>query len=193
MDRDKALWVWLGIAGVVVVITSMVWIFFSAINGPSSESSGNPSGSGFHLTPVSSLADAEQLISPENASRVTQIAILGTAHPVDCVTFSPDRLVLMSCTGDSVLLWEISTGVLRTIEISDHRVRAATFSPTGVLVAAESEDKAMRLWRVADGTLLRIREESVSPVLSIAFSSDGETLALGSWDRTVRLWWVRDI
>jgi WD40 repeat protein len=50
----------------------------------------------------------------------------------------------------------------------------------------------VRLWRVADGRLLRTLEGHTGSVQSVAFSPDGQTLASGSWDNTVRLWRVAD-
>jgi len=49
----------------------------------------------------------------------------------------------------------------------------------------------VRLWRAADGALLRTLEGHTAGVWSVAFSPGGETLASGSWDNTVRLWGVR--
>jgi WD40 repeat protein len=46
----------------------------------------------------------------------------------------------------------------------------------------------VRLWRVADGALLRTLEGHTSSVWGVAFSPDGQTLASGSGDETVRLW-----
>ena len=67
-------------------------------------------------------------------------------------------------------------------------VYSVAFSPDGQILASGSYDNTVRLWRVSDGTLLRILVGHTNLVLSVAFSPDGQTLASGSWDRTVRLW-----
>ena len=53
-------------------------------------------------------------------------------------------------------------------------------------------DHTVRLWRVADGTLLRTLTGHTDGVRSVAFAPDGALLASASGDRTVRLWRVAD-
>ena len=74
-------------------------------------------------------------------------------------------------------------------------VRSVTFSPDGELLPSGSRDGTVRLWRVANGGLVRTL---VGPmgwnawISSVAFSPDGVLLASGSDDKTVRLWRVAD-
>ena len=69
------------------------------------------------------------------------------------------------------------------------RVYSVAFSPDGQILASGSYDNTVRLWRAADGALLRTLEHTNS-VWSVAFSPDGQTLASGSWDETVWLWQI---
>src|SRR5207302_1676951 len=50
----------------------------------------------------------------------------------------------------------------------------------------------VRLWRVADGVLLKTLPGHTDTVMSVAFSRDGQKLASGSSDRTIRLWRMSD-
>jgi WD40 repeat protein len=71
-------------------------------------------------------------------------------------------------------------------------VRSVAFAPDGALLASASGDRTVRLWRVANGALLRTLKGHTASVLSVAFAPDGATLVSGSYDRTVRLWRVAD-
>ena len=67
-------------------------------------------------------------------------------------------------------------------------VHSVAFSPDGQILASGSYDKTVRLWRAADGTLLRTLKGHTDWVLSVAFSPDGKALAYGGRDHTVWLW-----
>jgi len=58
------------------------------------------------------------------------------------------------------------------------------------MLASASQDGTVRLWWVADGSLLRVLEGHMDLVSSVAFSPDGALLASASRDGTVRLWRV---
>jgi WD40 repeat protein len=80
-----------------------------------------------------------------------------------------------------------------------HRwVRSVSFSPDGRLLASGSEDNTIKLWRVADGSLVRTLTGLTGltghtwAVLSVSFSPDGRLLASGSEDNTIKLWRVAD-
>jgi WD40 repeat protein len=71
-------------------------------------------------------------------------------------------------------------------------VSSVAFSPDGSLLASGSRDRTIKLWRVADGSLVRTITGHTGEVNSVAFSPDGSLLASGSEDRTVKLWRVAD-
>ncbi len=66
-------------------------------------------------------------------------------------------------------------------------VIGVAFSPDGGRVASISQDRTMRLWRVATGQEIAVALHQ-GAAGSIAFSPDGHRVASGSDDGTVRLW-----
>lgn len=64
------------------------------------------------------------------------------------------------------------------------------FSADGQLVASGSEDATVRIWRAADGTLLRSLSDARSGVQALTFTTDGRLLLGASSDHTVRIWEV---
>jgi WD40 repeat protein len=71
-------------------------------------------------------------------------------------------------------------------------VFSIAFSPDGQFLVSGGEDDNIKLWRLADGSLVRKLKGHSDSVLSLAFSPRGQLLASGSADRTIRLWQVAD-
>src|SRR5689334_2525806 len=71
------------------------------------------------------------------------------------------------------------------------RLWTASFSPDSQLLATSCLDGNARIWRVADGSLLRSLHHPAG-VIWAAFSPDGQTIATSSYDSVVRQWNVAD-
>ncbi len=80
--------------------------------------------------------------------------------------------------------------LLHTLEGHANRVNSVAFSPDGQVLASGSGDGTIRLWHVADGSILISLVGYTNWVNCIAFSPDGIILASGSGDGTIRLWRV---
>jgi WD40 repeat protein len=66
-------------------------------------------------------------------------------------------------------------------------VNALAFSADGALLASGSNDKTVRVWKLADGSATKT-VETPAPVTALAWLADGKQVATGHPDATVRLW-----
>ncbi|MGC7101007.1 hypothetical protein ACPZ19_40565 [Amycolatopsis lurida] len=110
------------------------------------------------------------------------------------LAISPDGRTLATGDGEQIRLRDAADGrVLRDFGVPHPSVvRDLVFSPDGSLLASGTVgDAAVRLWNVADGTLLTSAAGLTGPPNDLAFSPDGGVLAAGGQDTDVVLWPVQ--
>ena len=82
-----------------------------------------------------------------------------------------------------------------------HSATAVQYSPDGAVIASGGDDGTIKLWRVADGMLLRTLTGHQAPppqfqvvaiIRSLSFSPDGTLLASAGNDNTVLVWRLVD-
>ena len=129
-------------------------------------------------------------ISPQNVERLTVVRWLGMGE-IYHVAFSPDGSRLAVGSENGIFLYHSARLIPLRFFPALTGVVSVAFSPDGQLLASASVDNTVRLWRVADGRLLRTMKGHDRSVTSVAFSPDGRLLASASWDKTVLLWGVR--
>ncbi len=106
---------------------------------------------------------------------------------------SPSGNWLVSAHNSVVYLWRIADESLWcSLKGHTHDVVWMVFSPDEQILATAALDMTVKLWQVADGTLLETLEEGIGAVRSgMAFSPDRKLLAIGSAGTdTLRLWSV---
>lgn len=108
------------------------------------------------------------------------------------LAYSPDGRLLAVGTATGLALYDAQTQAELRFIPSDSWVRSVAFAPDGQTLAAGYYGPEVRLWRVADGSLLRTLTGHTSWVRSLVFTPDGGTLITASDDQTVRWWRVAD-
>jgi WD40 repeat protein len=126
-------------------------------------------------------------------------AFQGHQQAVSQVVVSEDGIWMASGSGDTtqdayrrpseIIIWNLGTrSRVRTLNWWG-TVDSLAFSSDAALLAAASSSGTVRIWRVADGWLLKTLETTGQ---ALAFSPDGNLLATGDWDGSIRLWSVPD-
>ena len=118
------------------------------------------------------------------------------AGKVNSVSFSRDGSLFVASSGIAGLYGTAAicrAGDATTVSvIQGHRdaIYDAELSPDGKLLATCSYDRAVNVWDVAGGTLVRSLTGHNGAVYDLTFSPDGSLLATASADATVKIWKV---
>jgi WD40 repeat protein len=110
---------------------------------------------------------------------------------VSSLAFNPAGNMLATGHYDGTIrLWDIGSGKALLMMQTQGVVQSLAFSPDGSLLATGNsyQDSAVRLWKTADGTLLRTLEGHTAGVEYLLFSPAGQYLVSASYDGSVRLW-----
>lgn len=116
--------------------------------------------------------------------------ILQTKSRVKGAQFNLDGTLIVTADvfDNEAVIWDVKTGEARARLKHDAHVLKAIFDPTGGRVATASADGTVRLWSVAEGTLIRTLAGHKGEVSLLAFSPSGKVLLSGGADATARLW-----
>jgi len=121
------------------------------------------------------------------AERKTRYTLTPQALPVLSVQYSPDGALLATSTGNSqqqqqpgeLRLWDVKTGKeVAQLEGHASEIKRVAFDAPGQRLVSASSDRAVRVWNVADRSLLfAFRAEAA--VTSVTFLKDPGLVAMG--------------
>jgi WD40 repeat protein len=110
---------------------------------------------------------------------------------VQDIAFSPEGdLLAVGCHNGTIQFWRTDTyGEPESLEafVLSPVVRIA-FDPNHAILVSAHGDGTLRLWNVAEGTLLSVLDAHSSRVNGLAFNADGAVLISSGDDSIMRMW-----
>ena len=107
---------------------------------------------------------------------------------INQIAYSPNDTMLAVATEIGIWLYDVSnTGKFSLLLPHITNIQSIAFSPDGKILASGSEDKIIRLWDVAIGTLKQTYIGHEAEIFDVAFSPTGRKLASAS-SREINLW-----
>jgi WD40 repeat protein len=117
------------------------------------------------------------------------------ADRVLSLDFSPDGSLLAAGGGEpsrsgQITIWNVSDGSLvRSIhQPHSDTVFGLAFSPDGEYLASASADRTAKVFRTADGELVRTFEGHTDHVTGVSWRANGKQLATCSADHKIKVW-----
>jgi WD40 repeat protein len=164
-----------------------------------------PPGSRHWITSVAFNPSGNQIIagSYDTSVRIWKMAtgerlltLLGHQEMVNDVAYSPNGLLLASCSGAylwyedfSVRLWDAQTGAqLSTFQGHADEVVSISFSPDSGRIASASFDGTIRIWSIESGNQLTVIETGSDWLRSVDFDATGHILLSAGSDSSVKMW-----
>jgi WD40 repeat protein len=121
---------------------------------------------------------------------VTLTNLTRAGDGVAALAFSPTADLVAAGFGSTIQLWDYRSGASRgrLTNNSTHEVYALAFTPDGRRLASASSDRAIRIWSVADQTVLCCLRGHEGEGRALAFLPEGRTLVSGCAVGTACFW-----
>src|SRR5262249_30666358 len=128
-----------------------------------------------------------------DASNGKSVARLdGLTTGVHAVAYQPDgKRLAAGCTDQTVVVWDVETGKLRTLKRHEADVLSVAYRPDGKWLASADGDGWVIVWNATSENAVNVSQRIHAhrdTVNCVRFSPDGRRLATASRDGTVKLW-----
>jgi len=108
------------------------------------------------------------------------------------VCFSPDGKQLATGSGDNLInLYSFNEGsaiLAHTLEGHTDWVYSLSFSHDCKLLCSGSDDKSIKFWNPADGSLVKSIDQAHTGYVSVSYSPNGRILVSSGDDNTMKIW-----
>jgi WD40 repeat protein len=102
--------------------------------------------------------------------------------------FSPDTLRVITATGHSADVWDVTTGGMPVALEHTGPIKDAAFSADGKQMITASADETARVWDATTGKPVTAPLAHHGSVTAVAFSADRTRVVTASEDGTARVW-----
>lgn len=127
-----------------------------------------------------------------NLADGANIGLAGHESWVKAIAFAKDGSQVITCGYDGRMIWWPVEGdapqSIRTVEGHHGWIRAAVVRPDGTLLATAGNDLVVRLWNIADGSLVKELPGHEKPVWSLAWHPEGKFLLSGDLAGVIKQW-----
>ncbi|XP_071823435.1 transcription initiation factor TFIID subunit 5-like [Apostichopus japonicus] len=133
--------------------------------------------------------DVMERIMDERSSTDCKV-LVGHSGPVYATSFSPDRNLLLSASGDgTVRLWNLFTfSTLVCYKGHNFPVWDVAFGPFGHYFVSCGKDRTARLWTTESHQPIRLFAGHYSDTNCVCFHPNSNYVATGSCDRMIKVW-----
>jgi serine/threonine protein kinase len=138
---------------------------------------------------------ASGLIKIARAEDGTTLSIVESkAKTRQALAWSPDGQTLASCGSAQVELWSTDGTLRQTLTINQPTISVVSvaFSPDGQVLATGSTDGSIKLWRMADGVLLKEITSQFDMIQQVVFGDQGRMIAAFDISARLGVWRVGD-
>ncbi len=137
---------------------------------------------------ILATGSSDRTVKLWNLSTHRPLATLeGHEELVLALTFSPDGRILATGSGQTVRLWNVSTGQILATKRYVRTIYSLAFSTDGKMLAVGGDD-SVGLWDVFSPREITILKRGGGSINSMVFSPDGKRLAVGRSNKSVALW-----
>jgi WD40 repeat protein len=113
----------------------------------------------------------------------------GHSEWVSIVRLSPDKNRLLTCGGDRLKIWNLTSGNLETeLKGLSHFISRAGWNPDLSIVYTSCSDNTIKQWDFVKGTRTNSFIGHSEEVTSVIWSPDRQKLLTGSIDNTAKIW-----